>query len=99
MGHIWCCVEQTMNAVAAVALHHTISVRLNVLLNDIAKFAVTFARLHDFDSLLQRFIGDFHQILMLLGHIANEKCFVQIAVEATMVHGDIDVTQITVLRD
>jgi hypothetical protein len=40
MGHIWCSVEQPMDAVAAIALHHTVTVRLYVFLDHVSNFAV-----------------------------------------------------------
>lgn len=97
MRHIRCCVEQSMDAVAAVALHNAVAMCLNMLLNDVADFAVPFARLHDGNGLLQSLVRHFNQVLVFLGHIPNEKCLIQIAMEAAMINGHIHVAQISIL--
>lgn len=95
--YIRCGMEEPMDAMAAVALHHAVAVRLHVLLDNVADLAVSLARLHNVDGLLQRLVRHFYQILMLLRHIAHEKCLVQVAVEAAMVHRHIHIAQVAIL--
>lgn len=99
MRHIWCGVEQSMDAVTAVALHDAVTMSLNVLLNDVADFAIPFAWLHNGNGLLQCLVRNFHQILVFLRHISHEERLIQIAMKATMIDGDINVAQISILRE
>lgn len=98
MGNIGRRVEQPMDAVSRVVPDHTVAVRSDVLLDHVADLAESLAGLHDLDGFAQRFVGHFDQILVLLGHIANEKRFVQITMEVPMVNRYVHIAQITILR-
>lgn len=76
MRHIWCSVKQSVDAMAAVALHNAVPVCLNVLLDNIANFTVPFAGLHNGNCLLQCLVRHLNQILVLFRHISNEKCLI-----------------------
>lgn len=90
-------VKQTMNAVSSVVPDHTVSVRRDVLLDDVANLSEAFARFHNLNGLAQRLVRHLDQVLVLLRHIAHEKGFVQITMKITMVNGHIHVAQISIL--
>lgn len=97
MRHIRCSVKESMNAMTTIATNHTVTMRLNMFLDDIANLSKTFARLDNFNCLTQCFVRYFDQFLMFFGHISNEKCFVQITMKISMVNRNVNVAQITIL--
>lgn len=76
MRHVRCSVKQSVDTMAAVALHNTVAMRLNMLLDYIADFAVAFTGLHDANGLLQCLVRHFNQILVLFRHISNEESLI-----------------------
>jgi len=83
---------------SAIAAHHTKSMGGHILLDDVTYVAILLPRTYKFDGLAERLVSDLHQLLVLLGDIAHEEGLVEIAMEATMVDGYIDVTEISVLQ-
>jgi len=91
-------VEETVNAVSAIAANYAKSVSLSVLLNDIADFLVLLARSHDLDGTRQTLVRDIDELFNLGLDITDEKCLVKIAVKAVMIDRHVDITNITVLE-
>lgn len=60
MRHIRSGVEQSMDAMAAVASYHTVTMRLNVFLDDITNLTEAFAWFNDLNGLRQCFVCDLH---------------------------------------
>lgn len=60
MRHIRSGVEQSMDAMTAVASHHTITMRLYVFLYDVTNLTKTFTWFYDLNGLTQSFVCDLH---------------------------------------
>lgn len=60
MWHVRRGMKQSMNSMAAVTANHAETMRLGMLLYDIANLSVLFARFDDIDSLGQAFVRHFH---------------------------------------
>lgn len=76
MWYVRCSVEQSMNTMSSIVPDHTVSMWSDVLLDDITDLSESLARLNDLDGFAQRLVCHLDQVLVLLGHISNEKRFV-----------------------
>jgi hypothetical protein len=90
MRDVGCAVEELVNAVAAVSFHDAAVVALGELLD----------RVHQFDGFFQAVacgFDDAHAV-GVLGGAADVVGFVQVAVEAAVVEGYVDVEDVAVLQ-
>jgi hypothetical protein len=93
-------VEELVDAVAAVSFHDAAVAFLSDLFDRVAVVAEEGAGFDEFDRLFQAVAGgldDAHAVRVLVG-FADVVGFVQIAVEAAVVEGDVDVEDVAVLE-
>lgn len=98
---VWRTVEELVDAVAAVSPDNAAVLALRVLLDDVAVLAEERAWLHQLNSLFQtlsRRLRHTDGVRVRLCFVANIVCLVQIAVEAAVVEGHVDVQDIAVLQ-
>lgn len=91
-------VEESVDSVATVALHHTEPMTRHMALDDVAQISESLSWPHHGNRLLQTLVRHFHQFLVLLRHVAHEERLVEVSVEAAMVHGHIHIAQVAVLQ-
>ena len=100
MGNIRSAVEELVDAVAAVSLHNATVVCFGDLFDRVAVVSEEGAGLDELDRLFQAVAGgldDAHAVGVLVG-FADVVGFVQVAVEAAVVEGDVDVEDVAVLK-
>jgi hypothetical protein len=100
MRDVGCAVEELVNAVAAVSFHDAAVVALRELLDRVAVVAEQRAGFHQFDGFFQAVacgFDDAHAV-GVLGGAADVVGFVQVAVEAAVVEGYVDVEDVAVLQ-
>ena len=100
MGHVGRAVEALVDAVAAVGLDDAAVVALGDLLDRVAVVAEERAGLDKLDRLgeaVARGLDDAHGVRVLVG-FADVVGLVQVAVEAAVVEGDVDVEDVAVLK-
>lgn len=68
--------EQSMDAMTAVASYHTIAMRLYVFLDDVTNLTEAFTWLNNLNGFTQCFVCDLHQIFVFFGYITDEERFV-----------------------
>lgn len=102
MRNVGRAVEQLVDAVSAVCLDDGAFLRLCVLLDYVSVLAEERAGLDHLDGLVQALSRSFHyadSIWIRQGLVANVVCLVEVAVEAAVVQGDVDVEDVAVLED
>lgn len=100
MRHVGCAVEALVDAVATVGLDDAAVVALGDLLDRVAVVAEERAGLDELDRLGEAVAGgldDAHGVRVLVG-FADVVGLVQVAVEAAVVEGDVDVEDVAVLE-
>jgi len=88
--------------VSNVRPDNTASLGLGVRLDHITELSEQSARLHQLDGLLEtltRSLDDAHRVRVRLGPVTNVVCFVEIAVEALVVEGHVEVNNIAVEKN
>jgi len=94
--------EDAVDAVSNVRPDNTASLGLGVRLDHITELSEQSARLHQLDGLLEtltRSLDDAHRVRVRLGPVTNVVCFVEIAVEALVVEGHVEVNNIAVEKN
>ena len=102
MRHVGRAVEQLVDAVSAVCLDDGAFLRLCVLLDYVSVLAEQRARLHHLDGLVQTLSRCLHYadgIRICQSLVADVVCLVEIAVEAAVVEGHIDVQDVAVFEN
>lgn len=98
MRHIRSSVEESMNSMSAIALHHTETMTLDVSLDDISDIPKSLTRPHHFNCFAETLVGNRDQLLVLLRDITHEESFIQIAMEAPVVDSHVHIAQVTILQ-
>lgn len=102
MRHVGCAVEQLVDAVPAVGLDDAAVLGLCVLFDDVPVFAEESAWLDQLDGLVQalsRCLDNADRVGVGEGLLADVVRLVEIAVEAAVVEGDVDVEDVAILED
>lgn len=102
MRDVWCTVEQLVDAMSTVCPNDTAVLALRMLLDNVAIVAKQSARLDHFDGLSQAFSGglcDAHSIGVGQCLVTNVVCLVEIAVEAAVEEGYVNVEDVAVFED
>lgn len=100
MWDIWSGVEELVDAMAAVRLHNLAASTLGNFFDGVTVVSEKRAWFHELDGFLEtRTCGFDHAdiVWILRCGVADIVCFVQIAVEATMIERDVDVQNIAIL--
>jgi hypothetical protein len=100
MRHVGRAVEELVDAVAAVSFHDAAVVALGKFLDRVAVVAEERAGFHQFDGFFQavaRGFDDAHAVGVLRG-AADVVGFVEVAVEAAVVEGHVDVEDVAILE-
>jgi hypothetical protein len=102
MWNVRCTVEQLIDTMSAVRLDNAAFLGLCMLLNDVSRVAEEHAWLDQLDSLIQALSRSFDnadRIGVRKCLLANVVCLVEVAVEAAVVEGHVDVEDIAVFED
>jgi len=91
-------VEHGADTVAAVFADHRVAVFLRVLLDHFADVTQSGAGTHQFDALVQAFLGNPAELFRPFRHFANQEHLAGVAVVAILDHGDIDIDDVTFLE-
>ena len=101
MRHIRRRVEELVNTMAHICLHHLAVLRLGVFFDRVAVIAEQRPGFHERDGFVEtaaRGLDDAHAV-GVLGGAADVVGFVQVAVEAAVVEGDVDVEDVAIDED
>lgn len=99
--NIGCAMEELVDAVAAVRPNNTALLALRVLLDNVAVLAEECAWFDHLDSLCQtlsRCLCHTYGVRVRQCLVANVVCLVQVAVEAAVVEGHVDVQDVAILE-
>lgn len=102
MWNVGCAVEQLVDTMSAVGLDDAAILRLCVLLDNVSRIAEEHAGLDQLDSLVQalsRCLDNANGVWICECLLADVVRFVEVAVEAAVVEGHVDVEDITILED
>lgn len=102
VGNVGSTVKELIDTVTAVGPNDTAVLTLGVFLDDIAILAEKCSWFDELDGLIQAFaccLSDANSIRVRQSFIANVVCLVQVSVESAVVKCNVDVQDITVLKD
>ena len=97
--HIWCAMEELVDAVPAVCFDHATSTALCVLLYDFARVSKEHPRLDQCDGLVKALssrLSNPDGVRVTACSVAHVICLIEITMVSTMVQGDVDIKDVTV---
>ncbi len=97
MGHIRRAMEQTIHSMSAVRFNDAAASALGVFFDHGARVSEGHARFDELDGFVEAFAGGFDDAdggRIRAGKLAYVVCFVEVAVEAVVVEGDVEVDDI-----
>lgn len=90
--------EKLMYTMSAIRLHNAKAMLLNMLLDNVADFAIPFARFNDVNRFAQCLVCDLNELLVLIRDVTYKESLVQIAVEASVKDSHVQVANVSVLE-